>query len=153
MTCDECKNLISVFMDNELDETQASAVRVHLTICAQCALVCEDFASILDVCKTESPEELMPPNSQALWCRINNIIESESKSDPSAKAETPRGRFWRLSLLQLSAAVVCVAIISSLLTVFAIRNYGRFEAEDYSVRTVSSQTAFEKLLSRVGLID
>jgi hypothetical protein len=153
MDCEECKSLISVFLDNELDEIRAGAVRTHLAACGPCALVFEDFASILDVCKVEAPAELAPPNSQALWCRINNIIESEIKVEPAAPPEVPAGRFWRLSLGQLSAAVVLVAIVSSLVTVTAVRSFSRSEPEDYSIRTSSSQTTFEKVLSKVGLID
>lgn len=140
-------------MDNELDEVQAGAVRTHLATCTECAKVCEDFASILDVCKTETPTELVPPNSQALWCRINNIIESETKAEPPRQAEVPRGRFWRLSFPQLAAAVLCIAVISSLLTVVAVRNYTQPSAEDFTTRTAASQTTFEKVLSKVGLID
>ena len=153
MNCEECKNLISVFMDNELDEIQAAAVRMHLAICTECAKVCEDFASILDVCKTESPTELVPPNSQALWCRINNIIESEAKAEPPTTAEVPRGRFWQLSFPQLAAALLGIAVISSLLTVVAVRNYTQPAAEDFTTRTASTQTTFEKVLSKVGLMD
>lgn len=153
MNCEECKNLISVFMDNELDEIQAAAVRMHLAICAECSRVCEDFASILDICKTEAPTELVPPNSQALWCRINNILESETKSEPPKQAEGARGRFWRLSFPQLAAAVLCIAVISSLLTVVAVRNYMQPAAEDFTTRTAASQTTFEKILSKVGLMD
>ena len=152
MNCDECKNLISVFMDNELDEAQASAVRTHLAACSVCALVCEDFTSILDVCTTEAPSELVPPNSKALWCRINNIIESEIKAD-KPPVEQPRGRFWRLSFGQLVAAVLCVALISSLLTVVAIRNYMQPAAGDLTTRSAPAQTTFEKVLSKIGLME
>lgn len=151
MNCDECKNLIGVFMDNELEESQATAVRMHLAICTGCAGVCEDLASILDVCTSESPSELVPPNSQALWCRINNIIESEVKPPPSV--EQPRGRFWRLSFAQLTAAVLCIAIISSLLTVVAIKNYTQPKADDFTTRSAATQTTFEKVLSKVGLME
>ena len=152
MNCDECKDLISVFMDNELEESRAVAVRMHLAVCPDCARVCEDFASILDVCTTESPSELIPPNSQALWCRINNIIESEVK--PSAPpVEKPRGRFWQLSFVQVTAAVLGIAVISSLLTVVAIKNYVQPEAVDFTTSSAATQTTFEKVLSRVGLME
>lgn len=151
MNCDECKNLISVFMDNELDVTQATAMRMHLAVCLDCAKVCEDFASILDVCTVESPSELVPPNSQALWCRINNIIENDVKTPPSV-AE-PRGRFWRLSFIQVAAAVLCIAVVSSLLTVAAIRNYMQPAAVDFTTRSAATQSTFEKVLSRVGLVE
>jgi hypothetical protein len=152
MNCNECKNLISVFMDNELEEIQASAVRMHLAACSDCARVCEDLASILDVCTTGSPSELVPPNSQALWCRINNIIESSEKSEPSSVEQRP-GRFWQLSFAQLTAAVLCIAVISSLLTVVAIRNYVQPSAVDFTTRSAATQTTFEKVLSKVGLME
>lgn len=153
MNCDECKKLISVFMDNELDELQASAVRMHLAICTGCARVCEDFAAILDVCTAEAPSELVPPNSKALWLRINNIIESEIKPERVAPGELRRGRFWQLSFGQLAAAVLCIAMVSSLLTVVAIRNYTQPAAADFTSRSVATQTTFEKILSKVGLMD
>ena len=61
MNCDECKDLIGAFMDSELDESQAAGVRMHLAVCSECALVCEDLSSILDVCANEAASEIMPP--------------------------------------------------------------------------------------------
>ena len=153
MNCEECKKLISVFMDNELDDVQALSVRMHLAMCTECARVCEDFAAILDVCTSEMPSELVPPNSRALWLRINNIIESEIKPEPVEPVEQPRGRFWQLSFGQLTAAVLCIAVISSLLTVVAIRNYTQPAANDFTTRAAASQTTFEKFLSKVGLME
>src|SRR5438477_4538739 len=99
MNCDECKDLLGVFMENDLGDSQASAIRVHLAACDACAAVCEDLASLVDVCATESAAELVP-NSQALWCRINNIIESQIKPQP-AETEQPKRRFSQFSLAQL----------------------------------------------------
>ena len=151
MNCEECKNLISVFMDNDLDESRASAIGAHLAACPGCARVCEDLSSIMDVCMTESPSEIVPPNSQALWRRINNVIENEVK--PEAPAETPRGRFWRLTMPQLAATVLGIAVISSLLTIVGIRNYIQPVADDFTTRSAASQTTFEKVLSKVGLME
>ena len=139
-------------MDNELDEDRASDVRMHLGFCPDCALVCEDLTSIMDVCKSESPSEIVPPNSQALWCRINNIIENEVKPAP-APVEEPRGRFWRLSFPQLAAAVLMIAIVSSLVTFVAIRKYIQSPADDFTARSAATQTTFEKVLSKVGLAE
>ena len=152
MNCDECKNLIGVFMDNELDESQASDVRMHLAFCPECAHVCEDLTSIMDVCKTESPNEIVPPNPQALWCRINNIIESEANPAP-IPVEEARGRFWRLSFPQLAAAVLLIAVVSSLVTFVAIRKFISPPADDFTARSAATQTTFEKLLSKVGLVE
>jgi hypothetical protein len=152
MNCEDCKNLISPFLDNEIDERQASDVRAHLAACADCQRMCEEFTAILEASASESSAELMPPNSQALWCRINNIIESEAKP-PKTEAGPQRGRFFHLSLPQLAAALVCIALISSLLTVVAIRNYTEPAESDLTARSVATQTTFEKVLSRVGLME
>ncbi len=153
MNCDECKNLIGAFMDNDLGESEAVRVRMHLAECSDCALICEDLSSILDVCLTETVSEIVPPNAQALWCRINNIIENDAKSSVASHAEPPKGRFWQVSFLQVTAAVLCVGLISSLLTIVAVRNYYQPPEADFTTRSTASQTTFEKVLSRVGLME
>ncbi len=152
MNCEECKDLLGVFMDNEIGADQASDVRMHLAFCTECAHVCEDLTSILDVCRSDSPAEIVPPNSQALWCRINNIIESEIKPVP-VPVEESRGRFWRLSFVQLAGAVILIAVISSVVTVLAVRRYTQPPADDFTARSAATQTTFEKLLGRVGLTE
>ena len=139
-------------MDDELDAESSDAVRSHLAICGECAKVFADFASILNVCSTETPSEILPPNSQALWCRINNLIESEIKAEAPVPPPEKRG-FWQFSFTQLASALVCVAVISSLLTVVAIRNYMQPAGTDLTTRSAATQTTFEKVLSRVGLME
>ena len=152
MKCEECQDLISQFLDDELKENEASDVRQHLALCGPCARVYADFASILDVCHAEQPAELIPPNSRALWCRINNIIESDIKPEPVVSEPVKKGR-WHLSFAQLASAVLGIAVISSLLTIVGIRNYTQPRDEDYTTRSADSQTTFEKVLAKVGLID
>ena len=154
MHCDECNELLSSFMDSDLDEVRAQDIRDHLTICEPCAKVCEELSAIVDVCRSEPADEIVPPNSQALWCRINNIIESEIKPEPPLpQIEEPRRRIWRFSLPQLAAAVMFIALVSSLLTVIAIRNYRTPTADDYLSRSPESQTFAERLMAKVGLVD
>jgi hypothetical protein len=145
--------MISVFMDNELDSELAAQMRSHLAICLDCARVCEDFASILDVCGAETAPEVVPPNSRALWCRINNIIENEAPQGTQEMPARTARRVWRLSFSQLAAAVLCVAVVSSLLTIAALRNYTQPAAVDLTSRSAASQTTFEKVLVRVGLAE
>ena len=152
MNCDECKNLISVFLDCELDDQAAFAVRTHLALCSDCAAVCEDFASILDVV-SEEPGDLRPPNSHALWCRINNIIESEVKQSQPPPVETGSGRLWRFSVGHLASASLCVAILSSLITVVAVRSYYPPEPAEFSVASASERTIFDRVLGRLGLAE
>lgn len=153
MNCDDCRELISILLDDELDDANAALVREHLSICGECAFVCADLSSILSVCADDVVVEIAPPNSQALWCRIHNSIENELKPVVEPEPEKPQGRFWQLSFLQLSAAVLCVGLISSLLTIVAVRNYSEPAADDFTTRSKSTLTTVEKVLSRVGLIE
>lgn len=152
MNCDECKGKISQFLDNELEEAQAASIRAHLALCGECAIVCEDFASILDVCTGESADDLIPANSKAMWCRINNIIENEIKAEQPI-AVPPQKRFWQFSFGQLATALGCIVVVSSLATFVAIRSYSVPQTDDFTTRSAATQTTFEKVLSKVGLME
>jgi hypothetical protein len=152
MNCDECKDLLGVFLENDLAENQASGIRAHLAVCGDCAVVCEDLAALVDVCADEAAVDLVPASSKAMWCRINNIIESERAVEiPPPLA--PQRRFWQFSLTQLVTVIGCIAVISSVVTFIAIRSYTRAPGDDLTTRADVQQTAIEKLLSRAGLIE
>jgi negative regulator of sigma E activity len=151
MNCEECKEAISAFMDNELEGPRADAVRMHLALCLDCAKVCEDFSSILDLCESEDSKELIPPNSRALWCRINNIIETEVKTDVAPLPA--KKRRWQLSLPQLVSAVLAIAVVSSLVTLVGIRRYSEPRGNDVTLRSSSDQTPFEKIAGKLGFME
>lgn len=145
---------MSLFLDGELEETQTASVRTHLSLCGDCAKVCEDLAAILDTCKLdELCDEVIPPNPNALWCRISNTIEAELKPEIAPEPAPKRRRVWNLSFAQAASGVLAIAIISSLLTVIGIKNYFQPTGEDFTSRSGESQTTFEKFLSKVGLAD
>lgn len=156
MNCENCQNFLSSFLDGDLDETITSSVKAHLALCVECAEICEDFASIIGFCGIPSNTEIPPPNSQALWCRINNIIETEIKPEQEIiRAPKPSrlsllwNRTWSLSLTQAFSAVMGVAVISSLLTVIGIKNFVLSgEAEPGAAPSM-----FEKVLGQVGVIE
>lgn len=153
MTCNECQENISPFLDNELSADVSASIQTHLSLCAECAKVCEDFAVILDSCRVDLTADPLPPNSQALWCRINNIIESEAKAEPKI-TEKPKGWFARgFTFSQVASTVAAIAVLSSLLTIIGVRNYFEPNGEDYTSRSSATQTTFEKVLSKVGLVE
>ncbi len=163
MNCEQCQELISLFLDNELEETSSSNVRTHLALCAECAKVCEEFAMILDFCTLdEAAEEVsVPPNSKALWCRINNIIESEIEPETAPHKEVVKSGFlwkvrhngWRFSFSQVLLLVLGIGLLSSLLTVVGFTNY-KAQSEDFaSNASVSQPTVFERILGKIGLIE
>lgn len=154
MTCNECQENISLFLDNELSADISASIQTHLSLCADCAKVCEDFAVILDSCRVDPTADPLPPNSQALWCRINNIIESEATKAEPKIPEKPKGWFARgFTFSQVASTVAAIAVLSSLLTIIGVRNYFEPNGEDYTSRSSATQTTFEKVLSKVGLVE
>ncbi|MGI8786907.1 MAG: zf-HC2 domain-containing protein [Pyrinomonadaceae bacterium] len=147
MNCEQCQKLISVYLDNELESEVSTAVQTHLAVCAACAKVCEDFAMILDFCNLDEADYSLPPNSQALWCRINNIIETEA-APPAKISEEKTKRRWQFSFAQVFASILGIALVSSLLTIVGIVNYSApIDAANVS------PSIFERALGRVGLIE
>lgn len=156
MNCEQCKEFISAFLDNELDETSSANVQTHLAVCAECAKTCEDFAMILDFCAEEDALDLIP-NSDALWCRINNLVESEIKPEipQESHEEVKQGWFsnnWQLSFSQVMVSVLGIAIISSLITVIGIKNFSA-PKDDVAAEVTVSDTIFTKVLGKFGLVE
>jgi predicted anti-sigma-YlaC factor YlaD len=167
MTCEHCQEQISAFLDNDLDETSSANIQTHLSVCLECAKVCEDFASILDFCQIEEPNEILPSNSQAMWCRISNTIEGEIKAELIQEAKQQHqqqeeikkswfSRGWSLSFSQVASAVLGIAVISSLLTFIGIRNYSAGTSGDilaHKSLNESAPTLLDKALGKLGLVE
>ena len=158
MNCEECQQLISVYLDNELEKESSIQVQKHLAVCAACAKVCQDFAMILDFCLLDETADFVPPNSKALWCRINNIIETEVKPEiaqENAEEQIKKGRLskvwgnrWQLSFSQVLTSVLGIALVSCLLTVVAVKNYS---ADNDNFTANAAPTILEKVLGKIGL--
>jgi hypothetical protein len=149
MNCEHCQELISVYLDNELEKEVASSVRMHLAICAECAKMCEDFAMILDFCNIDETEQSLPPNSKALWCRINNLIETEIATEVPAeiiKKKSPKS--LAIFFFTGFASILGIALFSSLLTVVGIKNYSAGD-----VYADAAPSIFDRALGRMGLIE
>ncbi len=157
MNCGNYQNLISAYLDGELDEDLWSAVEVHMESCVECSEVFADFNKILQVCDDSFSQEALPPNSNALWCRINNVIECEDQVSRTEVVGAPaRGwvsRFWHeslnLSTLQIASSVAGIALVSSLLTVVAFKNLTT--PSDPLATDDSQPTVFEKVLGQLGV--
>ncbi len=163
MNCQQCQELISLFLDNELDENISSGVRTHIALCAACAKIYEEFAMILDFCTLDEAETSLPPNSKALWCRINNIIESEIEPEvhqpqPQARVGTGflsgiRRNRWQLSFSQVLTAVLGIALVSSLLTFVGFKNYTAEDSAKVTANASVAPSVFEKVLGKFGLVE
>ncbi len=84
MKCGDARRLASEYIDGDLDDAVANAVRGHMRVCSACAGYANDLAQIRDVASRLEP--LDPPPS--LW----NGIERELAKAEIADAK--RSRWW-----------------------------------------------------------
>ena len=131
MNCETCQELIHDLLDGSISQTDEFTLNTHLRQCLDCESVRQDLSSILGFCRTQRGQYEAPPNEQAMWLRIRNVIEAEMPSRAVVKSEPRRsfldelmGRSWELSLPQLAGSVAAIVLFVSLATVVGIRRWG-----------------------------
>jgi anti-sigma factor RsiW len=132
MNCETCQELIHDLLDGNISRNDESILNTHLNECLDCDSVRQDLASIVGFARTRRGEYEAPPNEQALWLRIRNVIEadlhgqtvtSQTERRPSFLARL-MGHSWELSLPQLTAATAAIVLLVSLATVVGLRRWG-----------------------------
>src|ERR1044072_5151171 len=111
MNCEICQELIHDLIDGSISQTDESTLNTHLRQCLDCDSVRQDLASIIGFCRTQRGQYEAPPNEQALWLRIRNVIEAELPNSVTANTESKPsflarllGHMWELSLQSLASA-------------------------------------------------
>ena len=138
MNCEKCQELLSDFLDGTITSEDRQTFDAHLEECISCAGVRDDLGSIVSFCRARRGEYVAPPNERALWLRIRNLVESERDAEAarssvaSHRIETEeRESFWSrilhshwdLSLPQLVASIIAIAVVVSLATGFGMRRW------------------------------
>ena len=131
MNCEKCQELIGDLLDGALSRHDELILNSHLEECLDCEGVRKDLASIVSFCQAHRGEYEAPPNEQALWLRISNVIASEKAESPANYNASPRrsflsglmGRSWELSLPQLSAFAAAIVVVVSLATAVGLRRW------------------------------
>jgi len=131
MNCEKCQELIHDLLDGTISRSDEFALNTHLKECLDCESVRQDLSSIVTFCRSHRGEYDAPPNSQALWLRIRNVVEAEAANVP-VKSKAVRksflaelmGRSWEMSLPQLASFAVAIMLLVSIVTVVAIRRGG-----------------------------
>ena len=133
MNCDTCQELIHDLIDGSITQRDEFSLNTHLKECLDCDSVRQDLASIVGFCRTQRGQYDAPPNEQAMWLRIRNVIEAELPSRAIPNTEPQRsffgrllGRSWELSLPQLAASTVAIVLLVSLVTVVGLRRWGGY---------------------------
>lgn len=106
MNCRDLAALCSAYVDGDLDDRRASAVRGHARVCQACREMLADEEQVRDAA-SELPA-IDPPSE--LWAGIEARIAAEEIGD----SERPRWWFWWQNLREhaLPAAVATVAVLA-----------------------------------------
>lgn len=132
MNCETCQELIHDLLDGSISRSDESILNTHLRDCLDCDSVRQDLAAIVGFCRTRRGEYEAPPNEQAMWLRIRNVIEADQHGQTVLSQNDRRpsflggllGRSWQLSLPQLTAATAAIVLLVSLATVVGLRRWG-----------------------------
>lgn len=129
MNCDQCQELIQDLVDGSLSQRDEFILNTHLKECMDCESVRQDLTSIVSFCHMHRGEYEAPPNTQALWLRIRNVIEAENSAIVRTQTTSSQpsffgrlmGHTWELSLPQLAASAVALVLVVALGTVVGLR--------------------------------
>jgi len=130
MNCETCQELIHDLVDGSITQRDEFTLNTHLKECLDCESVRQDLVSIVGLSRSQRGLYEAPPNEQALWLRIRNVIEAELPnrvvSEPSPRRSflgRLMGHSWELSLPQLAASTVAIVLLVSLATVVGLRRW------------------------------
>ena len=132
MNCEKYQELLSDLVDGSVSADDRASVEAHLNGCVACAEIRDDFVAIVAYCQDHRGEHDAVPNERALWLRISNTIEAE-RSVPRPAVDVPSGAgwwfrlmnsSWQFSFPRLASAVVIVAVVASLATMFVSGRFG-----------------------------
>src|SRR5215203_2151557 len=133
MNCETCQELIQDLVDGSITQRDEFTLNTHLRECLNCESVRQDLASIIGFCRTQRGRYEAPPNEQAMWLRIRNVIEAELPNSTVGNTDPQRsffgrlmGRSWELSLPQLAASTAAIVLLVSLVTVVGLRRWGGY---------------------------
>jgi hypothetical protein len=134
MNCEKYQDLLSDFIDGSLASQDHHSIEAHLSACGMCAEVRGDLDAIVTYCHEHRGEYDAVPNERALWLRISNLIEADDlELVTGSRTEIPQNagwwfrlmnRSWQVSLPQLAAAMIAIAIIVSVATMIGVRRLG-----------------------------
>ena len=167
MNCETCQELIHDLIDGSITQRDEFTLNTHLKECLDCDSVRQDLASIVGFCRTQRGQYEAPPNEQAMWLRIRNVIEAELPAKVVSNTERKpsflaglMGRSWELSLPQLAAATVAIVLLVSLSTVVGLRRFGGYgvppnppqlEASNINERVFQRQQVIDYWKQRIEL--
>ena len=159
MNCETCQELIHDLLDGSISHSDESILNTHLGECLDCESVRQDLSAIVGFCRTRRGEYEAPPNEQALWLRIRNVIEAEQRGHRVVRSESEpsflgrlMGRSWELSLPQLAGLTTAIVLFVSLTTVVGLRRWGT-DVPSNPIVTVDASDVNDRVRQREQVIN
>jgi hypothetical protein len=160
MNCEICQELIHDLIDGSITQRDEFTLNTHLKECLDCESVRQDLASIVGFCRTQRGQYEVPPNEQAMWLRIRNVIEAELPSRTVTRTEPQRSFFsrlmshsWQLSLPQLAASTAAIVLLVSLVTVVGLRRWGGYGVVAIAPAQFGASDVNDRIWQRRQVID
>ena len=160
MNCETCQELIHDLIDGSITQRDEFTLNTHLKECLDCEGVRQDLASIVGFCRTQRGQYEAPPNEQAMWLRIRNVIEAELPGRVVANPELQQsffsrlmGRSWQLSLPQLAASTAAIVLLVSLVTVVGLRRWGGYGVVAVAPAQFGASDVNDRIWQRRQVID
>lgn len=110
----DCKTilpLISELMDGALDPDTEWKVRMHLSICPECAEASREMAGTTELIQALPKRPLSEGFDSALAARIAALPSRKSRAFGVFGLVSPLGGRWRMAVAALAAAVLLGALI------------------------------------------
>jgi anti-sigma factor RsiW len=130
MNCEKCQDMLSDYLDGTLGHTEHAAVGAHVAGCAGCDAARADFHSIIAVARESRGQLFAPTDERALWLRVRDTVEAESRPARAAASAAPArtgfwprlfGRRFELSFPQMAAGVAALVVAVASATALAVR--------------------------------
>jgi anti-sigma factor RsiW len=114
VSCASCQARLTAYLDGELDDRDASALRGHLRTCAACSEAAAAEAQVIDGLR-QLPSMDPPP---AMWQAIRSQLAHEEIADAEAPLRVRLWRAWSRKLAPwLRPALGGVAVATAAVTV------------------------------------
>jgi anti-sigma-K factor RskA len=118
MNCNECRELISDYVDGEMGLGAQTKIENHLADCEPCRAVRDDLLQIVHF----SRQLPLHTPSSTVWARIQEQIDEEQPKTTGARLKTwwgkVQGRDFHLSIPQfatVTAAVIVMVVVGAII--------------------------------------
>jgi hypothetical protein len=142
MNCEKCQEMLSEFLDGTLGHSEHAAVGAHLASCALCAAARDARGQLF-----------IPSDERALWLRVREEVEAESRPVKAARVAAGAGFWsrlkslhWELSLPQLATGAAALVVAVASVTALGVR-YASTDApapRSASVRRIVSDDVYPR---------